>query len=155
VAIAYLTIDDVVATHMKTVELSGGGLAGVREPGILEGILLNIQNDEFYPSFADKLTHLFFCLAKFHCFHDGNKRTAITVCTHMLLVNGYLYCTKRFLHDMENIVVQVAANIISKSLLGEIIAAHISQDADNEALKLKIVEAISTKAGGPEEPTES
>lgn len=145
--IVYLSLDDVLATYAKTVEISGGGLAGVLDQGRLESVLQNIQNDDWYPTFGAKLTHLFFGLAKFHCLQDGNKRTAITACAHMLLVNGYLYCVKQFLHDMENISVQVAAGIISKELLGEIIQAQLDQDTENEELKLKLLEAIS--AGNP------
>jgi archaellum biogenesis ATPase FlaH len=70
---------------------------------------------------------------------------------NMLLVNGYLYCVKTFLHDMENISVQVAADIISKELLREIIIAQLDQDTDNEELKLKILEAISARAPEPKE----
>ena len=146
-ATVYLTINDVVDTHAKTVEVSGGGQLGALELGKLESVLEHIQNDDYYPTFAEKLTHLFFCIAKFHCFQDGNKRTAITACAHMLLVNGYLCCVKSFLHAMENISVQVADDTINKKLLGEIIAAHIDQDADNEELKLKIFEAISARSG--------
>ncbi len=144
--IYYLTVEDVVATHAKTVELSGGGRLGALDLGQLESVLTHIQNDDLYPEFADKLTHLFFGIAKFHCFQDGNKRTAITACAYMLLVNGYLYCMKTFLHDMENISVQVADDTISKELLREIIIAQLEQDTDNEELKLKIFEAISAKA---------
>ncbi len=151
-AIVYLTIDDVVATHAKTVEISGGGQLGALELGKLESVLQHIQNDDYYPTFAEKLTHLFFCITKFHCFQDGNKRTAITACVHMLLVNGYLYCVKSFLRDMENISVQVADDTIGKTLLGEIIAAHISQNTDNEVLKLKIYEAISANSGAAVDP---
>lgn len=150
-AIIYLSVDDVLATYAKTVELSGGGSVGVLDRGRLESVLQNIQNDDWYPTFGAKLTHLFFGLAKFHCLQDGNKRTAITASAHMLLVNGYLYCVKQFLHDMENISVQVAADIVSKDLLAEIIQSHLNQDTENEALKLKIFEAISAaeaKAAG-------
>lgn len=148
-AIVYLTLDDIVATHEKTVEVSGGGQIGALELGKLDSVLQHIQNDDYYPTFASKLTHLFFSLAKFHCFLDGNKRTAITASAHMLLVNGYLFCVKRFLHDMENISVQVAEGVIDKELLGEIIAAQLSDNPDNEEVKLKILEAISAAAGTP------
>lgn len=148
-AIVYITIDDIVATHEKTVELSGGGQVGALDLGKLESVLQHIQNDDYYPTFASKLTHLFFSLAKFHCFLDGNKRIAITASAHMLLVNGYLYCVTRFLYDMENISVQVAEGIISKDLLQEIIGAHLNSDPDNEEVKLKVLEAISAAAGTP------
>ena len=61
----------------------------------------------------------------------------------MLLLNGYLYCVKSFLHAMENVTVQVAEGSINKELLGEIIAAHIAQDEDNEEPKLKILQSIT------------
>jgi death on curing protein len=153
--IYYLTVEDVVATHAKTVELSGGGRLGALDLGQLESVLTHIQNDDLYQEFADKLTHLFFGIAKFHCFQDGNKRTAIAACTHMLLTNGYLYCAASFLRDMENIAVQVADDIISKDLLREIIFAHLEQDTDNEELKLKIFEAISARAPDNDEPRPS
>lgn len=141
-----MTIDNVVALNAKTVELSGGGLVGTYDLGRLEAVLDHIQNDDYYPTIEAKLTHLFFCIAKFHCFQDGNKRTAIVACAHMMLINGYLYCVKQFLHDMENVSVYVADDTINKELLGDIIAAHIAQDTENEALKLKIFEAISARA---------
>lgn len=146
-AIVYLTIDDLIAANAKTVEISGGGVVGRFDLGRLVAVLDHIQNDDYYPTIEAKLTHLFFCITKFHCFQDGNKRTAIVASAHMLLLNGYLYCVKQFLHEMENVCVQVADDTISKELLGEIIAAHIAQDLDNEALKLKILAAISARAG--------
>lgn len=151
-ALVYLTIDDLIAANAKTVEISGGGLVGHYDLGRLEAVLEHIQNDDYYPTLEAKLTHLFFCIAKFHCFQDGNKRTAIVACAHMLLLNGYLYCVARFLHDMENICVQVADDTISKELLGQIISAHIAQDLDNEELKLSILAAITARAGGMPEP---
>lgn len=74
---------------------------------------------------------------------DGNKRIAITLCAQMLLWNGYLYCAGRFLHEMENISYHVAAGRIDKDFLHEIICAFIAEEMDNEALKLKILHAIS------------
>ncbi|MDO9356520.1 MAG: hypothetical protein Q7T55_22675, partial [Solirubrobacteraceae bacterium] len=91
----------------------------------------------------DKLTHLFFCACKFHCFQDGNKRIAITLSAQLLLLNGYLYCASSFIREMENISYHVAAGNIGKDLLREVIAAHLAEESDNEALKLKILNAIS------------
>ena len=49
--IYYLTVEDVVATHAKTVELSGGGRLGALDLGQLESVLTHIQNDDLYPEF--------------------------------------------------------------------------------------------------------
>lgn len=142
-AILYLTLEQAVEVHRKTVEVSGGGSLGHLELGKLDSVLHHIQNDDYYPRFEDKLTHLFFSACKFHCFQDGNKRIAITLCAQMLLLNGYLYCAGHFIREMENISYHVAAGNIDKALLHEVIAAIIHGEENDEALKLKILNAIS------------
>ncbi|MBH0202087.1 MAG: type II toxin-antitoxin system death-on-curing family toxin [Nitrospira sp.] len=139
----YVTVEQVVEIHGKTVEVSGGGSLGQLDIGKLDAVLQHIQNDDYYPTFDAKLTHLFFCACKFHCFEDGNKRIAITLCAQMLLLNGYLRSINSFIQESENISYHVAAGNISKELLGEWMDAVLSGNEDNEALKLKIVHAIS------------
>lgn len=78
-AIIYLSLEQAIEVHRKTVEVSGGGALGHLELGKLESVLDHIQNDDYYPTFEEKLTHLFFCACKFHCFQDGNKRIAISL----------------------------------------------------------------------------
>ncbi len=141
--IIYLTIKQAIEIHQKTIDVSGGGSHGSLDLGKMESVFTHIQNDDYYPTFEEKLTHLFFCVCKFHCFQDGNKRIAITLCAQMLLLNGYLYCVSQFLREMENISYHVARSAIDKELLGEIITAVINEDIGNEPLKLKIVKAIS------------
>lgn len=143
--ITYLTLEQAVEVHRKTVEISGGGAVGHLDMGRLESVLEHIKNDDYYPSFEDKLTHLFFCAAKFHCFEDGNKRIAISLGAQFLLLNGYVFVAKRFIHEMENISYHVAAGRIGKDLLRETVEAVIYDNMDNESLKLKILQAISTE----------
>lgn len=142
-SIIYLTLEQAVEVHRKTVEISGGGAMGHLELGKLDSVLTHIRNDDYYPTFADKLTHLFFCACKFHCFEDGNKRVAIALTAQMLIFNGYLFCVENFLREMENISYHVAAGNIGKELLKEIIEACLNKEMDSEPLKLKILEAIS------------
>ena len=142
-SIIYLTLEQGVEVHRKTVEVSGGGTLGHLDLGKLGSVLDHMQNDDYYPTFEDKLTHLFFSACKFHCFLDGNKRIAITLCAQMLLLNGYLYCSGRFIREMENISYHVAAGNIDKNLLHEIISAVIKGDENEEDLKLKILNAIA------------
>jgi death-on-curing protein len=106
--------------------------------------LEHIQNDDYYPEFDHKLTHLVYAVNKGHCFNDGNKRTSIALGAFFLEINGLgVFCDK-FIIEMENIAVEVADNIIDKDLLGEIITSLISEDEYNEALKLKIVNALQS-----------
>lgn len=146
-ALTYLTLEQAIDVHRKTVEVSGGGALGHLELGTLEGVLAHIQNDDYYPTFEEKLTHLFFSACKFHCFQDGNKRIAITLCAQMLLLNGYLYCASSFLHEMENISYHVAAGNIDKALLHDLITAHLAEESDDESLKLRVLNAIENAAG--------
>lgn len=142
--IVYITPEQAKATHAKTIEYSGGGTLEELDFGKLEGVLCNIQNDDWYPEFVDKLTHLFFCVCQFHCFADGNKRLAITLSTLFLLLNGYLGIAKTFLIKMENISLNVAASKIDKELLHKIMTAIMNDTYDNdEELKLEIYNAIN------------
>ena len=139
----YTSIEDAIKAHGKTIEVSGGGLLGQVNIGQLEGVLEHIQNDDYYPTFDAKLTHVFFCACKFHCFADGNKRIAIVLCAHMLLLNGYLGCLKEFFLEAENISYHVAAGRIDKDLLGKWMRAVLRGELENETLKLEILDAIT------------
>ena len=113
--IIYPTLEQAIEIHKNTVKISGGGVIGQLEMGKLAGVLGHIQNDDYYPTFEYKLSHLFFCTCNFHCFQDGNKRLSIALCTHFLIINGYLYCADNFIREMENISYHVAAGGINKN----------------------------------------
>ncbi len=141
--VQYITIEQAIETHQKTIQYSGGGANGLLNKGQLESVLEHIKNDDYYPTFVDKLTHLFFGACKFHCFEDGNKRIAITLCAHFLLLNGYMAVAKNFFIVMENISYEVASGKISKELLHKIMTSIMDGTYDyNEELKLEILHAI-------------
>ena len=140
----YITPEQAKITHEKTIQYSGGGTLKELDFGKLESVLYNIQNDDWYPTFVDKLTHLFFCTCQFHSFADGNKRLAITLSTLFLLLNGYLSIAETFLAKTENISLNVAASKIDKELLHKIMEAIMNGSYDeDEALKLEIYNAIN------------
>ena len=141
--IIYLTLDQAIVIHKKTIQYSGGGTYEHFDLGRLESVLQNIQNDDYYPTFEEKLTHLFYCTCEFHCFADGNKRLAITLCAQFLLFNGYMAAAKSFFTEMENISYYVAAGKIGKELLLRIMIAILDGTYDRyEELKLAILHAI-------------
>lgn len=142
--IIYPTLEDIENIHRKTIQYSGGGVFGHYDLGRLESVVQNIKNDDYYPNFVDKLTHLFFCTCKFHCFVDGNKRLAITLSAHFLLHNGHMAVAKSFFEVTENISYHVAAGKIDKDLLRQImIAIMYGTYETDEELKLDIYNAIS------------
>lgn len=139
----YIPYSLALEIHKKTVDKSGGGDYGFINLGYLESTLEHIQNDDYYPEFRYKLTHLIWSINKNHSFSDGNKRLSITLAVQFLLLNGYLFCTKRFLYEMENISYHLAAGNIDKELLQEIVDSFLENEDDfNEELKFKILIAI-------------
>ena len=138
-----ITLDEAIDIHKMTINYSGGGTLGQLDTGKLDSVLQNIQNDDYYPSFAEKLTHLFFCACEFHCFEDGNKRIAITLPLKLLIDNGYSHIAMTFLRVCENITYHVAAGKIKKDLLLEIITAILNETYEyDEELKSKILTVI-------------
>lgn len=143
-AINYISLTSAQEIHRLTITHSGGGVYEHLDLGRLDSVLTNIQNDDYYPTFVDKLTHLFYCTCQFHCFADGNKRLSITLSAQFLLINGYMSVAKRFFEITENISYQVAAGKIDKELLHRILTAIIENTYDeDEELKLDIFNAIS------------
>lgn len=142
--IVYITLEQAQSIHEKTIKYSGGGTYEHFDLGRLDSVLQNIQNDDYYPTFVDKLTHLFFCTCEFHCFADGNKRLAITLSAQFLLLNGYMAVASNFFAVTENISYQVAAGKIDKELLHRIMTAIMNGTYSiDEELKLDIYTAIS------------
>jgi death-on-curing protein len=140
--LVYITLDQAKEIHRKTIQYSGGGTYEQFDLGRLESVLQNIQNDDYYPTFEDKITHLFYCTCEFHCFADGNKRLAITLSAQFLLLNGYMAVAKRFFTVMENVSYHVAAGKINKELLHRIMVAVMDGTYEfDEGLKLAIIEA--------------
>lgn len=138
----YIDYDILCGIYEKTVEVSGGGAKGVLDRSRIEGILEQVKNDLYYPKIEDKVTYLFFSLNKYHCFQDGNKRIALSACIQFLNFNGYLYMLNRFIREMENISIHVAAGKIDKDLLRDIIESLIYEEQYSEELKLRIIERI-------------
>ena len=136
------SIEEVMIIHQKTVEVSGGGSVGVISTHSLEAALEHIQNDDYYPTFIDKLNHLVYVANKSHCFQDGNKRIAISLGMKFLLDNGYLFVIQKFAHQMEMVSYQLAAGRIDKELLHDIINSILNEDEYSESLKIKIANCI-------------
>lgn len=137
----YVNSDYAIKTHNKIIEISGG-ISGVKNFNYIASPIHHIQNDDYYPTFEEKLTHLVFSLNKFHGFNDGNKRISIALGAFFLIVNGLDVFVNKFIIEMENIAVTVADDLIDKDLLQEIIFSLINEENYSEELKLKIIDAL-------------
>lgn len=137
------SIDDVIEIHRKTVEISGGGSDGILNTASLESAIDFIRDDDYYPTFIDKLTHLVFIANKSHCFQDGNKRIAISLGMKFLLDNGFLFAAQRFIFKMEIISLHLAAGRINKDFLKKLIESIVYEEDYSESLKMELLECIS------------
>lgn len=118
----YLSLQEAQILHNDIID-EIGGLKGVnsQQIGLLESALQQIQNDDYYPSFLDKLMHLMFACVKFHPFVDGNKRTAIYLAKAFIKLNRPEILPDDFYQNLEDIVVAVAEGKTTKEELREIL----------------------------------
>ena len=137
------SIADVIEIHRKTVQVSGGGTCGILDTASLESALVFIRDDDYYPTFIDKLTHLVYVANKSHCFQDGNKRIAISLGMKFLLDNGYLFAANRFIYKMEIVSLHLAAGRIDKDFLKKLLESIVYEDDYAESLKMELLECIS------------
>ncbi|MDB2384746.1 Fic family protein [Endozoicomonas sp.] len=138
----YFDTDHAIRTHDWIIENSGG-LSGINNIGLLESALDLMENDDYYPNIATKLTYLVYSINKNHAFIDGNKRSSIALGAYFLEINGYDYCVKSFISKMENIAVWIASNTICRELSRKIITSILYDEDYSESLKLEIARAVS------------
>ncbi len=116
----YIDVVIAIAKHDEIIEKTGG-LHGIQHRGMLESALEHIQNDNYYPTFVDKLTHLVDQINR-QIFVDGSKRSAITVGAYFLEINGFDQAVVGvFMREMENPVLLAARNELDKDDLRAII----------------------------------
>lgn len=60
--IIYIDYDEALNIYGKMIDASDGGFEGVRDEGGIRATLDFVQNDLYYPTFADKLTYLSDCI---------------------------------------------------------------------------------------------
>lgn len=139
---AYLYFDKIHAIneHNYIIEHSGG-LEGIKNEGYLDATLEFVQNDLYYPKIEDKAAYLLYALNKNHAFNDGNKRTSVALTAYFFELNGLDFIVDNFFRNIENIVVDVADNVIDRELLFDIINSFIYEDEFSDDLKLRIINA--------------
>ena len=144
--IRYIEYDELLSIYHKMIEKSSGGSPGILKEGNIRAALEFVQNDTYYPSFAEKLTYLVFSFCCGHCFIDGNKRIALTIGAAFLLHNGYFLAAKVFMSEIEAFVYHVAAGNIDKELLQRIMVCMVDRTDYDEELKIDIANAIRDKS---------
>ncbi len=140
--IVYLSKEDLLRYYLETIRQSGGGMSEVRDEGGLDKVLDFVRNDDYYPTFEEKLTYLVYGLCHGHYFADGNKRVSLVAGAHFLIKNKRSWAGFHFLTDMEAYIWHVAAGNIDMELLGKIICSVIGHDDMDEGTKLDVINAM-------------
>lgn len=140
--IIYPTYDDLLGKHNEVIRKSGGTM-GVFNENLLRGFIEFIQNDVYYPSFEEKLTHLVFSIAKNHGFCDGNKRTAIIAGAFFLELNAFdQFIVDAFIQNMEGVILLTVQGLIDKDQLRQMINDFIHNGKMSEETKMIYVELL-------------
>ena len=86
-AVLHLSVQEVLAIHQRLVDRFGG-IAGVRDAGLLESALYRPQTG-YYRDLTEMAAALFESLLMNHPFVDGNKRVAFFATDVFLRLNGW------------------------------------------------------------------
>ncbi len=88
----YLSAAEILAIHDRVLEETRGSF-GVRDENLLQSIAqrpkASFGGNEQFPTLFLKAAAYLESIATYHVFVDGNKRTAITVSSIFLALNGY------------------------------------------------------------------
>ena len=139
--LVYFPLKFAINQHDKIIDLTGG-LHGIKDEEQIESSLLFIQDDQYYPEFTDKLTHLVDSIAMNHCFVDANKRSSIVLGAYFLELNNYENLVPTFILEMENIVLWVANHFINKEELRSFIHSIVTKGGFDEEDKLFLSEIL-------------
>ena len=140
--IIYPTYGDLLNKHNEIIRKSGGTM-GVFNENLLRGFIEFIQNNVYYPSFEEKLSHLVFSIAKNHGFCDGNKRTAIIAGAFFLELNAFdQFIIDAFIKNMEGIILLTVQGFINKEQLCQIIYDLIYNGKMSEKSQMIYVEIL-------------
>ncbi len=127
----FVWIDDVVVEAIHDVQLAEhGGLAGVRDAGMLASALARPKNPAAYgrPDVCRCAAAYGFGLARNHPFVDGSKRTAFVAVESFLALNAWILTT----NDADCVITMlgVADGSIDEQRFADWIRAHVEPDAE-------------------------
>ncbi len=137
----YFTYEALLEVHDMVLAVSGG-MPGVKDEGLIRSPVEFISEGQYYPTFADKLTHLVYSLIKNHGFNDGNKRTALAAGALLLMMNGYDSFVGYYFLMFEQVMVLVAENKINKEQLYELFVDIVENGTLSESSTLLIIESL-------------
>lgn len=102
---------------------------GIRDKNSIKLISQSLNQEifgvELYPTIFDKAAYLWYALSNYHCFYNGNKRTALVTTFVYLRINGY--CLK-----IDDSFYDISLNIVE---------SHIEKEKIKEILHENTIES--------------
>lgn len=99
---------------------------GIRDDNLLRSIpkslIQSFDGIEFYPTIYDKCTYLWYSLSQYHCFADGNKRTALVTTVVLLMLNGFAFETSAY--NLYNVCIDLASSKLSIDAICKYLVSH-------------------------------
>lgn len=145
-----LNYEDIVSINVWAQRIIENNIVpsfGIREENLLmsipEMVDQNIGGQELYPTIYDKAAYLWGSLSKYHCFFDGNKRTALLVLIIYLRLNGYRLDIST--SNLYETCIRLASENISKNVIKNYLIENTDKykcdlDTKNE---LEIIELLN------------
>lgn len=119
-AIQFLSVEDVLLIHDDTLHVEGG-LAGLRDSGLLESAVMMPQQQfggqYLHDGLAGMAAAYLYHIARNHPFNDGNKRVAVMAALVFLDADGVNNLPDP--GQLEAITWGVASGIVAKTDLAE------------------------------------
>ena len=122
----FLSVDDVLVIHADTIRHEGG-MAGIRDHGLLESAVM-MPRQQFcgaylHRTLADQAAAYLFHLCCNHPFNDGNKRVSVLSSLVFLDANGIEQLPEP--GPLETLTMQCAAGEIGKSEVAAFFRKHL------------------------------
>ena len=110
----FLTLNETLRLHDRSLA-EHGGIAGTRDPGLVESALASAKNTYFYAQgdVFDVAASYAFHLAEAQAFIDGNKRTAVAAELVFLAINGVYARPSQM--EVYQAMIQIAEKKMSKA----------------------------------------
>lgn len=121
----FLTVEEVLLIHLDQLG-QYGGLAGVRDMGLLESALAmptaTYAGEYLHQTLFEMAAAYLFHIVCNHPFLDGNKRTGTVAALVLLSLNGITFEADEI--AFENLVRSVAEGNATKTLVAEFLQKH-------------------------------
>ena len=117
---------------------------GIRDYNLLRSIPESVDQsfagEALYPTVYDKCTYLWFSLSQFHCFADGNKRTALVVAVVYLILNDF--SLKEKLDNLYDTCIKLASSKMEREEVCKYLMDNTMRDIEHKIASRKCISDI-------------